>query len=53
MLQAAANKHRPGYVDRMIDNKPVPMQFGQPVNPEFNYSEHVREAARITIRAAS
>jgi hypothetical protein len=41
-LQVAANKHRPGYVDRMVDNKPVPMQFGQPVNPGFNYSEHVR-----------
>jgi hypothetical protein len=27
----------------MIDNKPVPMQFGQPVNPQFSYSEHVRE----------
>jgi hypothetical protein len=43
-LQVAANKHRPGYVDRMIDNKPVPMQFGQPVNPGFSYSEHVRDA---------
>lgn len=42
-IQAAANKHRPGYIDRMIDNKPVPMQFGQPVNPGFNYSEHVRK----------
>ncbi len=42
VLQVAANKHRPGYIDRMIDNKPVPMQFGQPVNPGFNYSEHVR-----------
>lgn len=41
-LQVAANKHRPGYVDRMIHNKPVPMQFGQPVNPQFNYSEHVK-----------
>jgi hypothetical protein len=41
-LQIAANKHRPGYVDRMIHNKPVPMQFGQPVNPGFSYSEHVR-----------
>jgi hypothetical protein len=41
-LQAAANKHRPGYVDRMIHNKPVPMQYGQPVNPKFNYSKHVR-----------
>jgi hypothetical protein len=43
VLQVAANKHRPGYVDRMIDNKPVPMQFGQPVNPGFSYSEHVRK----------
>lgn len=41
-LQIAANRHRPGYVDRMIHNKPVPMQFGQPVNPKFNYAKHVR-----------
>lgn len=42
VLQAAANKHRPGYVERMIDNKFVPMQHGQPVNPDFSFSEHVR-----------
>lgn len=41
-LQMAANRHRPGYVDRMIHNKPVPMQYGQPVNPKFNYQKHVR-----------
>jgi hypothetical protein len=41
-LQIAANKARPGYVDRMINNKPVPMQFGQPVNPGFTYLDHVR-----------
>jgi hypothetical protein len=29
----------------MIDNKPVPMQFGQPVNPGFSYSEHVRRSS--------
>jgi hypothetical protein len=34
-IQAALNKHRPDYVARMIDNKPVPMQHGQPVNPQF------------------
>lgn len=42
-IQAAANKHRPGYVDRMIDNKFVPLQHGQPVNPQFDYKRHVRE----------
>lgn len=42
LIQAALNKHVPGYVDRMIDNKPVPMQHGQPVNPDFRFSEHVR-----------
>lgn len=41
-IQAAANKHRPGYVDRMIDNKFVPLQHGQPVNPQFDYKRHVR-----------
>jgi hypothetical protein len=49
-LQVAANKHVPGYVDRMVDNKPVPMQFGQPVNPGFNYSEHVREGLEFDPR---
>lgn len=42
-IQAAANQHRPGYVARMIDNKPVPMQHGQPVNPQFDYTRHVRK----------
>lgn len=42
-IQAAANKHRPDYVARMIDNKFVPMQHGQPVNPQFDYRAHVRE----------
>jgi hypothetical protein len=42
-VQAAANKHRPGYVDRMIDNKFVPLQHGQPVNPQFDWNTHVRE----------
>lgn len=40
--QAAANVHRPDYVARMIDNKFVPMQHGQPVNPQFEFREHVR-----------
>lgn len=41
-IQAALNKHRPDYVSRMIDNKPVPMQHGQPVYPQFDYARHVR-----------
>jgi hypothetical protein len=27
----------------MVDNKPVPMTFGQQVNPGFNYADHVRD----------
>lgn len=42
-VQAALNKGRPDYVARMIDNKFVPMQHGQPVNPRFDYQTHVRE----------
>ena len=42
-IQASLNKHRPDYVARMIDNKPVPMQHGQPVYPQFDYGRHVRE----------
>jgi hypothetical protein len=45
MVQAALNKHRPDYVARMIDNKFVPMQHGQPVNPGFDYETHVQELA--------
>lgn len=41
-IQTGLNKHRPDYVARMIDNKPVPMQHGQPVNPQFDYQRHVR-----------
>ncbi|RIV87492.1 hypothetical protein [Aurantiacibacter zhengii] len=41
-VQAALNKSRPDYVARMIDNKPVPMRHGQPVNPQFDYQDHVR-----------
>ena len=41
-IQAALNKHRPDYVARMLDNKPVPMQHGQPVNPQFDFGRHVR-----------
>ncbi|MED5545636.1 MAG: hypothetical protein VYD90_10320 [Pseudomonadota bacterium] len=44
-IQAALNKHRPDYVARMIDNKFVPMQHGQPVNPQFDYARHVRPIA--------
>ncbi|SFR86603.1 hypothetical protein [Sphingomonas jatrophae] len=42
VLQVAANKHKPGYVARMVDNKPVPMQHGLPVNASFTFTEHVR-----------
>lgn len=42
ILQKAANLHRPGYVERMLENKFVPMQHGQPVNPQFSFAEHVR-----------
>lgn len=41
VLQIASNKHKPGYVDRMVHNKPVPIMFGKPVNGEFLYSAHV------------
>lgn len=41
-IQAGLNKHRPDYIARMIDNKFVPLQHGQPVNPGFNYRDHVR-----------
>jgi hypothetical protein len=43
VIQAALNKSVPGYVDRMIDNKFVPMMHGQAVNGDFDYSEHVTE----------
>jgi hypothetical protein len=43
LLQAALNKHKPGYVERMIHNKPVPMQHGQPVYADFSHAEHVGE----------
>jgi hypothetical protein len=42
VIQVAANKHKPGYVARMVDNKPVPLQHGQPVNPSFSFTSHVR-----------
>ncbi len=41
-IQAALNKHRPDYIARMLDNKPVPMQHGQPVYPGFDFARHVR-----------
>lgn len=40
-IQAGLNRHRPDYVARMIDNKPVPLQHGQPVNPQFSHESHV------------
>lgn len=42
VLQVAANRATPGYVDRMVDNKPVPIQHGQAVNAGFAYTAHVR-----------
>jgi len=42
-LQIAANAHKPGYVDRMVHNKPVPLMHGLPVNPGFVFTRHVRE----------
>ena len=44
--QVATNKHRPGYVDRMVDNKPVNLMHGLPVNPDFNHREHVAEGLK-------
>lgn len=43
VLQVAANRSTPGYVDRMVDNKPVPIQYGKPVNANFSYTTHVRK----------
>lgn len=42
VLQVAANRATPGYVDRMVDNKPVPIQHGQAVNAGFAYTTHVQ-----------
>ena len=39
--QIAANKHKPGYVDRMVHNKPVAVMHGLPVNPDFDHRQHV------------
>jgi len=41
VLQVAANRHKPGYVDRMVDNKPVPIMFGMAVNSDFVHRVHV------------
>jgi hypothetical protein len=43
LLQEALNKHKPGYVERMIHNKPVPMQHGQPVYADFSHADHVTD----------
>jgi hypothetical protein len=43
VIQAALNKSVPGYVDRMIDNKFVPMMHGQAVYADFDYTEHAVE----------
>ena len=42
-IQIAANRHIVGYVDRMVHNKPVPLQYGQPVNANYDHSEHVTD----------
>jgi hypothetical protein len=42
LLQVAANQHKPGYIDRMVHNKPVPVMHGLAVNPRFAYTDHVR-----------
>lgn len=39
--QAILNKGDPDYVDRMIDNKPVPRRWGQPVYAGFRHHVHV------------
>ena len=39
--QIAANKHKPGYIDRMVHNKPVALMHGLPVNPDFDHRLHV------------
>lgn len=44
IIQAALNAHRPDYVARMIDNKFVPMQHGQPVNPGFRHDTHIAKS---------
>jgi hypothetical protein len=41
LIQAAVNKSKPGYVERMIDNKFVAQQHGQPVYADFRFAEHV------------
>ncbi|PNU05817.1 hypothetical protein [Novosphingobium guangzhouense] len=43
VLQIAANKNKPGYVDRMVHCKPVPLMHGMPVNSGFVFTRHVRE----------
>lgn len=41
--QAKVNAHDPGYVSRMVDNKPGFSRSGKPVYPEFNDLVHVAE----------
>lgn len=50
VLQVAANKHKPGYVDRMVHNKPVSLMHGKPVNAEFSQTAHVGECVWIPKR---
>lgn len=44
--QIAANKHKPGYVDRMVHNKPVALMHGLPVNPDFDHRLHVAQGLK-------
>ncbi|CAD7335177.1 hypothetical protein FIM10_01870 [Sphingomonadales bacterium 56] len=50
VLQIAANRHKPGYVDRMVHNKPVALMHGMPVNAEFRHTLHVRPTEWIRRR---
>ncbi len=45
-LQIALNPSK-DYLDRMVDNKFVPMRHGQPVYPEFNFGQHIAPAPLV------
>jgi hypothetical protein len=46
-IQVAVNTHKPGYVARMIDNKPTPPMHGQAVYPDFKHHLHVAPSTLI------
>jgi hypothetical protein len=46
-IQAALNKADPDHVDRMIDNKPVPRRYGQPVYPDFRHHLHISKTRLV------